>query len=81
MNITVPGHLAPEIETLPNGGVVLLSKQSSRDTSIVLAKTKRDFVTWIAYTSEGEVVCEAGHYHGNGYRGLMDALVDYGQRR
>lgn len=80
-NIEIPGHLAGDLEILPNGGVVLLSKQSIRGSRIVLAKTKRDFVTWHVYNIDGETVCEAGHYSGHGLTGLMRATKDYSDRR
>lgn len=78
--IDIPGHLAGELEVLPNGGVVLLSKKNSR-YRVVLARTRRDFVTWLVYTKNGEVSCEAGHYHGGGMDGMTAALADYSQRR
>lgn len=78
--ITPKGHMAPDIEVLPNGGVVLVSKSNSR-YRVVLAKTHRDFVTWLVTEKNGEVSCDAGHYHGKGVAGLQRAIQDFQTRR
>lgn len=78
------GHMAGELEVLPNGGIVLLSKRIGRGGSqrIVLARTKRDFVTWRVHIADTEeIVCELGHYFGGGMSGMENALADYKIRR
>lgn len=64
-----------EFEILPNGAT-LISSATIGDTEVILAKTERDYVTWLARAGDRESTYW-GHYFGKAF---PEAQKDYNQR-